>query len=261
MGAIWTNVADQALKQAITSSFEMTLDFWLETTEASRAQAVALFLSRDIGLVEVSRRLRRVVRQPSGLYKEPFLAFAPSLPYLALEGCRIVHIYRDGRDAADSLERTYDPLTNAALQNPANNEVLLTRLWGSTNIPWWVDRGFEKQFIESTPYVRCVWMWRAMVNRTHSFATLPDVVESGRVIEVCYEKLVCDPKDEGQRLLDHIENRGNRRTWARLQQAHNRSIGIHQMRSEQEVTLATSLAAHELEMLGYDLSTGPRRSS
>lgn len=253
-GPIWANAPQPGLRAALSFSFERTLDAWLEQAETSRGRALASFFRRDMGPAEFMARVLRRRHVKAALYKEPFLAFAPELPYAALPGCRIIHIFRDGRDVADSLERRYAPLGDHGLEHPAQNELLFTRAWDHRHIPWWVDEHRDEEFIASSSFVRSVWMWKEMVRRAHAFASRTDVSETGRVIEVRYESLVCDPVVEGQRLLDRLGVAGGRRVWRRFREAHDRSVGIHTRRPVDEIAAATKLASAELEMLGYEVS-------
>ena len=150
------------------------------------------------------------------IYKEPFLSFSPELPYEALPDCRIVHIYRDGRDAADSLVRSYDVLTDAKLKTADSIEVTWGRRVGDRVVPWWVDDGREQEFLDASPYMRAIWMWSVMVRSDSQFATRSDVAASGRVLEVCYESLMGDPETEGSRVLEHFGLRLNRRMRRKL---------------------------------------------
>ncbi len=252
-GPIWANATQPELRAALSFSFERTLTAWREQAETSRGRALASFVQRDTGVAElVARMLRR--GQVTGVYKEPFLAFAPELPYDALPGCRIIHIFRDGRDVADSLERRYAPLGDYGLEHPAQNELLFTRPWDHRHVPWWVEEHRDEEFITCSPFVRSVWMWKEMVRRSHAFASRPDVAESGRVVELRYETLVNDPVAEGRRLLDHLGVARGRRVWKRFREAHARSVGIHTRRAADEVAAATKLASAELATLGYKVS-------
>ena len=69
------------------------------------------------------------------VYKEPFFALAPELPARALPTARLLHIFRDGRDVADSLVRSYDVLTDEKLATLESNEVQLGRRVGDRYVP------------------------------------------------------------------------------------------------------------------------------
>ncbi|HWX96686.1 MAG TPA: sulfotransferase [Solirubrobacteraceae bacterium] len=201
------------------------------------------------------RRAAKGVRIESLLiYKEPFFAFVPELPYQALPDSRLVYIFRDGRDVADSLVRSYDVLTDEKLRGLETNEAPIGRKVGDRFVPWWVASAEEEAFLSATPYIRAILMWRAMVRRCAAFLARPDVQESGRVLPVRYEVLMSDPLATGQAIVSHLGQELTATTRRQLQTAHSRSIGIHRRRrSEEEILEAERLAGPELEALGYQL--------
>lgn len=187
------------------------------------------------------------------VYKEPFLAFAPELAFHALPDARIVYIFRDGRDVADSLVRSYDVLSDQKLAGLESNEALIGRRVGDLYVPWWVDEGEESAFLAATPYVRAIWMWRAMVGRCNAFLERPEVAVSGRVLRVRYEDLVGDPLGQGQAIVGHLGRALTPRMRKRLQKAHARSIGIHRRREQGELLDGETVAGQELQGLAYRL--------
>ncbi len=188
-------------------------------------------------------------------YKEPFLALAPWLAYRGVPDARLIYIFRDGRDVADSLVRTYDVLSDRKLADLESNEMPLGRPVGDLFVPWWVAQGEEQRFLAARPYVRAIWMWREMIRRCRAFFGEPDVCGSGRVLEVRYEDLVRTPLPEGERITEHLGQHATGRTLARLQSVHPRSIGAHRRRAQEEIEAAERLAGAELQALGYSLST------
>jgi len=199
-------------------------------------------------LIAVLRR-RRLVR--SVVFKEPFLAFAPDLGYRAVPGARIVVIHRDGRDCADSLQRKYQVLTDDRLRSNKSVESPMGRPHGTLNVPWWVEKGREDEFVVASSYVRSMWMWREMVQRCIDFAARPEVAASGQVLDVRYDELMRDPVDVGRAVVEHVGQRMTRRVERRLRRAHTRSIGIHASRPAAEIEAATDLARSQLTRLGY----------
>ena len=251
VGPVLGATNDPELRRALGYSLRFTLNDHLEAVAASRTAALVELLRGNSGLAETFDGLRRRRRLSVMVYKEPFLAFAPEYPYEALPGSRIIHIHRDGRDAADSLVRTYDVLSDARLASPDSNEVVFGRPVDGRYVPWWVAEGAEGEFLDASQYVRAVWMWREMVRLCTAFAARPDVVESGRVMAVKYEDVVSRPMEVGMQVIQHLGLKPNRRIEARLRAAKVGSIGIHRKRPQAEVARATALAGAELAALGY----------
>jgi hypothetical protein len=202
----------------------------------------------DLPLATRGTRTERML-----VYKEPFLAFAPEFAYEALPAARLIYIFRDGRDVADSLVRTYDILTDEKLADLETNEVTLGRRIGDRYVPWWITEGEEHSFLAATPYIRAIWMWREMIRRCQEFLDRPDVVASERVLPVRYEDLMRDPLSQGEAIMGHLATRMTPRAHKLLQTAHARSIGIHERREEAQILDAERLAGTELEGLGYEL--------
>jgi Sulfotransferase family len=185
------------------------------------------------------------------VYKEPFLAFAPQLAYRALPDARIVYIFRDGRDVANSLVRSYDVLSDQKLSSLETNETIIGRPHGDRYVPWWVAAGEEDAFLGATPYVRAIWMWREMIRRSRELLERPEVVASGRVLQVRYEDFMRDPLGQGEAIVSHLGHQLTPRMRQRLQQAHARSIGGHARREPQELRAAERVAGAELASLHY----------
>jgi hypothetical protein len=189
------------------------------------------------------------------VYKEPFLAFAPELAYRALPDARIVYIFRDGRDVADSLVRSYDVLSDRKLADLESNEAIVGRRVGDRCVPWWVAHGDEHTFLDAPPYVRASWTSPAPLTAPGSW-TAPTV--SGRVLQVRYEDLVRDPLAHGEAIVRHLERQLTPRMRQRLRGAHPRSVGIHARRGEDELRAAERIAAAELTRLSYPLTAAAR---
>ena len=162
---------------------------------------------------------------------------------------------RDGRDCANLLVRTYDVLTDGKLQHLRGSEMRLGRKVDDRYVPWWVDEGHDAAFLESSPYVRAIWMWKAMVRRCYKRFSQPDVQESGQVMVLKYEDLVRAPQQHGAAILNHLGGTPTRAFERRLGDARTGSVGKHQKRTDNEIQAAEKIAGTELALYGYDTAT------
>jgi hypothetical protein len=189
------------------------------------------------------------------VYKEPFFAFAPEFPLRAVPSAQVLLIVRDGRDVADSLVRSYDVLSDKKLATLDSNEVQFGRRTRGLYVPWLVPEADSAGFLDASPYLRAVWMWRYMATRCRELLTGSDVA-SGRVLTVRYENLMADPIGEGEAIARHLGRQLSPSARKRLGSAHANSIGAHHRRPAAEVRAAEELAGDELRALGYQLRSG-----
>lgn len=243
--------ASGADRRLIELSFRTSMEDFAEYVSHTRTWALGEFARGGLSVAEFVQAATRARPRISVLYKEPFLAFAPDLPHAALPGTRTIHIYRDGRDCADSLQRKYGVLSDAALSRLTTYEAPAGRRIGDRHVPWWLPEGEEDDFIRATPFVRSVWMWREMVRRCETFFSHPDVRGSGRVLEIRYEQLVEDPGEISGQLERHLGIPLNRRTRKRLAGGHVKSVGVHRRLGDAEIAAANDVAGAELRRLGY----------
>jgi hypothetical protein len=244
------------VREALQRSFRCALtDYLASAAYLSRAAAVRKWWASSRRPRELPRAARGQRTESLLVYKEPFLAFAPELAYEALPAARMIYIFRDGRDVADSLVRSYDVLSDRKLTHLESNEAIHGRRIGDRYVPWWVAEGEEEAFLDATPYVRAIWMWREMVRRCREFLERPDVVVSGRVLQVRYEDLVRDPLGQGAAIAGHLDRRLTPRMRRRLQNAHARSVGNYSRREEGELRAAERIAGAELMGLCYRLES------
>ena len=242
------------VRDALERSFRGSLaDYLSSALYHSRSAALRKWWASSRGLGDLRSAARGMRTESMLIYKEPFLAFAPELAYDALPEARLFYIFRDGRDVADSLVRSYDVLTDQRLADLETNEAIIGRRVGDRYVPWWVAEGKEGAFLAATPYIRAIWMWRAMIRKCQEFLDRPDVAESGRVLQIRYEDLVSDPLRQGETILRHLGGQLTPRMRKRIQTAHSRSVGIHGRHEEGEILEAERLAGPELEALGYRL--------
>jgi Sulfotransferase family len=244
----------EPVREGLERSFRGGLTDYL-TTGAYHSRAAALRKWWALGrpMSGLWRAAHGVRKESMLVYKEPFLAFAPELPYRALAHARLIYIFRDGRDVADSLVRSYRVLSDDSLSDLESNEVQLGRRVGDRYVPWWVTEDETPEFLKATPYVRAVWMWREMVRRCERLLMREEVKRSGRVLRIRYEELMAEPLEQGRRVTAHLGLDPPRMASKRLREAHECSIGIHRRRESTEILAAERLAGHELTTLGYAL--------
>jgi hypothetical protein len=169
-----------------------------------------------------------------------------------LPDAKIIYIYRDGRDVANSLVESYDVLTDQELMHRRSAEVRLGRPYDERYIPWWVPEGKDEAFIESPPYVRATWMWAYMAQRCHEyFSNLDASVRSAQVLKIKYEAFMQAPHETGERICEHLDVDHTRALDRHLDAARTSSIGKHEQRSEAERQAAEDLAGSVLSTLGY----------
>lgn len=250
------NIINQPLTpdiyQCLLNSFEFSLQYYLTSVIEARFRYLQPWLNNCMSTKELIQALQRRRKIKSIVYKEPFLSFAPEYTYNALPNCRIIHIYRDGRDSADSLVRKYNVLTDEKLMTLQTEEMLIGRKYDHRYVPWWVENGREEEFFADTPYVRAIWMWKEMVSRCNNFFSQPEVVASGRVMLLRYEDLVNEPLKYGELVAEHFGFSMNNRLKKQFKLAKSSSIGIHgKHRNTQEIRRAERVAKKELELYEY----------
>jgi hypothetical protein len=121
------------------------------------------------------------------------------IPFLdrAFKETQVIHIIRDGRDAAASHLRK--PWLLAAAKNSGVREP-----GGYLHGPyasWWVEPERRREFETTSDVHRMIWAWRRYTEEA-----LQDGPTLGpeRYLEVRYETLVTHPRDEGERILDFL---------------------------------------------------------
>jgi hypothetical protein len=220
----------------------------------------------------LSRRyhLRRAVREPRAalpaarvllgrtpvslqdfgmVYKEPFLAMAADTFARHFSRARFVHLIRDGRDCADSMERTYgaalsDDVLDARRSRwrEVGSEIGVGREVAGMIVPWWVSAGDSQRFLDASRYERYLWLWRECVTR----ARASEEVANERYLEIRYEELCANPGGEGERLLDFLGLEGSRRFWRNLGHARSSSIGVGRRVASGEVWEPVTSLLHDL---------------
>jgi len=251
------HVVNQSLSSevynALAVGFERSLDAYLHSGRYhSRAAAVQKWFNTPTGLRGFIRAFQGKRDMPACMiYKEPMLAFAPRFVLDAFPEGKILHIYRDGRDCANSLVRSYDVLTDERLRSLQGSEMRIGRPYDDRYVPWWVEEGRDAEFIQSTPYVRSIWMWKTMVRRCYTVLHDDDIQRRHDIMTVRYEDLVSNPKEFGRLIVDFFGGNPTRALEKILARASKSSIGKHRSRDIADINEAERVAGEELMLLDY----------
>lgn len=239
-----------------------------------RSERLAQLYQRNITVADFLRR--PVLADQVLLYKEPFLCFAAEVFAEAFPPSKFIHIVRDGRDNADSLDRRYplalsdEVLLSAELSASSQSEVGFWRRVNGFNFPWWVAPADEAAFRSLDKYGRCVWLWREMTVRARRVRAMlpaerrPDGLErptlnaewgrdgAERYLEIRYEDLVREPQLWGDRLLAFLGRPDSRLFRRKLGKAFQGSVRISKKnQSEARRAEAERIAGDLLRELGY----------
>jgi hypothetical protein len=243
----------EEIKDCLDYALESTFQVYLDGYTGSRFGAVHHFLDGSMSLRELKEFFYREYKLQRFIYKEPFFSFAPEYIYRSLPNCRIIYIYRDGRDCANSLVQSYGALTDKRLGSLKSSAASMGYRHNELYVPWWVEPDQADAFIASKPFVRAIWMWKEMVRRCDSFFSKSDVLLSGRVLQIKYEDLAYDPITIGGKIASHLGLDLNPRFSKRLQQVSTRSIGKYKRRDTDELKAAENIAYAELKHYGMSI--------
>lgn len=239
--------------EALCGSVQRAIDVYLAGDYNSRFRALEYWWAAPAQ----RRRLKHVVRKGPRprpevfVYKEPFFSLAPEFVLDALPEAKIIYVYRDGRDVANSLVSSYEVFTDQKLTHLRTAEMRMGRPYDHRYVPWWVEEGRDQAFIQSSPYVRSIWMWTYMVERCRNCFEDLDADTSSRVLQVRYERLMAHPDRTGDRILTHLGAEGTPAFQRQLGKARTTSIGKHRQRSGEEIEAAEQIAYKPLEELAY----------
>ncbi|MFK7847129.1 MAG: sulfotransferase [Rhodothermales bacterium] len=243
---------DPAIYNALAVSFERSLDAYLHSGQFnSRASAIQKWFNAPNGLgnlIKSAKGKRNITRM---IFKEPFLSFAPDFVNDAVPDAKVIYIYRDGRDVANSLMRTYDVLSDESLEQLFASEMRLGRKVDNRHVPWWIEEDEQDEFLASKPYVRAIWMWKYMVGYCNAFYGQDHIKESGKVMMLKYEDLMRQPQEYGMAILNHLDEEPSPAYYKMLKKAHAKSIGKHKKRDKSEIAAAERIAGKELSDYGY----------
>ncbi len=243
------------VREALVSAFPVAIERYLQSgLFNARAPALQKWWAERAGPGGLAEALRGRRATERLVYKEPFLSFAPGLVLASIPAAPVVYLVRDGRDCANSLVRSYDVLSDERLTRLWYPEMRMGRRVDHRYVPWWVAEGDEDAFLAATPYVRAVWMWKAMAERCEAAFGTPEAASpeaAGRVLTLHYEALMAEPQAHGARVAAHLGATPSRAYRRRLEDARTTSIGSFRRRDPAEVAAAERVAGDALARLGY----------
>lgn len=163
------------------------------------------------------------------IYKEPFMTASAEILARHFIKARFIHIIRDGRDCADSLQRSYGAaLSDSVLEMKRGlwwqmgSEIGVARQYDSFMVPWWVAFGDEEDFLSASKLERYLWMWSDCVRRGRGCAD----VAGERYLEVRYEDLCLNPDRTGRTIMEFLGVQRAPGLRKELSKARSSSIGI-----------------------------------
>jgi hypothetical protein len=219
----------------------------------SRAASLISAMAGQMGLRELVAILWRGQRNKRCLFESNFFTLAPDFVFEALPECRMICMVRDGRDCAHVLSRRYNPFTDERLTSLSHTEMLVGRQYDHRYVPWWVEVGSELAFLNATPFLRCLWMWKAMTRRFQHFYDRLDVPARARVAIIRYEDLVSNPSTTIDQMLQFVGQPDSALARRAAKKLHARNVCLSLARPPEELRRAASLVYDELMLHGYSV--------
>ncbi|MEP0928077.1 sulfotransferase [Leptolyngbya sp. SLC-A1] len=241
----------EQINHCLEYSLESSLNVYLDAVPNSRFRAFHRLLTGSMSSNEAIELFRRKRQLQNLIYKEPFFSFAPKFIQQALPKSKIIYLVRDGRDCANSLVKSYDVLTDEKLKGFRTSESPFGYMYQGMCIPWWVEGDQASDFLEASPYVRAIWMWKEMVKCCDRFFCQDEVISNGRVLQISYEDLAREPITVGEKISKHLGVQTSDRFIKNLQKASPKSIGKYKTRDPLEVKSAEQVAYDELKFHNY----------
>ena len=224
----------------------------------SRGLSLVSALRGDIPLLEMFCRKKRTVDQVRIVYKEPFLTFIAQFLCRTFQDCQIIHIIRDGRDVANSLVQTFNTFNDEVFTNKRlimeqrYGEVAFPRSVNGGVVPWWVEKNREMEFLSTSQFHRCIWLWRVIVTRCLKEVESSNIITESNYLSIRYENLCRKPKEVSDKILKFLDVKPGLNFFRRLKRASASSIGKHKKFANAfDIQLAMNEAGELLEKLGY----------
>jgi hypothetical protein len=139
---------------------------------------------------ELDGNLRFCEKTPTNAFLIPFLD-------RAFPDAQVIHIVRDGRDAAAS--HMHKPWLLASARDSGIREP--GGYLHGPFAPWWVEPDRRDEFERTSDAHRMIWAWRRY---TDAALTAGPALGPARYLELRYETLVTHPGDAGEKILDFL---------------------------------------------------------
>ncbi len=120
----------------------------------------------------------------------------PFYPFLfrSLPNVKIIHIVRNGLDAALSIQKKHW-FSDAALNNTESVSIKKRAAGKERFLPWWVNQEDEERFIKYSEFSRGLCAWRTLMEHHGKTFLRLTAAEKKNYFEVRYETLIQNPAE------------------------------------------------------------------
>ena len=188
-------------------------------------------------------------------YKEPFMGFALKSIIKEFPNAKFIHIFRNGKDNADSMVRSYphalsdEVLSDFDLASQKNSELGLFEFSDGFAYPWWIKLNERENFKDASIYIRNIYLWKQL---TSTIELELKQVPQNRKLHIRYEDMVVSQVETAHKLSNFMQKKISPALIKSLKKGHSASINISQKNQTPEDLLkADELISSLLSDLKY----------